>query len=318
MFRVAPGFADSEFLGEGGLGRAGKGSWLTSFRKSYIGWIVRDRVGPDFSDISFYDGYTKLAYNVTPHQNLSLYVLAGHTNVEAAQPVFPDAFKRGATDFYLGRLGWRWSMSPHLLLDNRAAFIRDPVSETLLDGEQIHSSYKEWSGGSNLGWNWNNNDLLEAGWTLRHEISLGTGHSLGSGYLQQSSSLFNHHIHLSGGVRLDDTPQSSIQPFSPQASLSFHAGSTQFDVGYGRYVTLSPAFTGNVPPYGCPLLDQNWTASDHATAGVERRFGDNTRVRLQIFNRHDHFISNSEITPCGQGQRTDHTQTFERGYSQGA
>ena len=39
-FRAAPGIADSEFLGEGGLGESHRGSWLTSFRKSYMGWQV--------------------------------------------------------------------------------------------------------------------------------------------------------------------------------------------------------------------------------------------------------------------------------------
>jgi hypothetical protein len=317
-FRIAPGIADSEFLGEGGLGPGRKGSWLTSLRKSYIGWIVRDRVGPDFSDISFYDGDAKLTYNVAPGQNLNLYVLAGHTNVEVAHPGFPEALKSGATNFYLGRVGWRWSVSPRVLLDNRVAFIRNPFSETSLNGQQLHSSYKEWSGGSNLAWNWNSDNLLEAGWTLRRVGNPGPGSYLGHGYVQHSSSFLKQRIHFSGGLRLDDTTRSTIQPFSPRASVSFTAGATKFDVGYGRYVTLSPAQTVNYPPAGCPFLGQNWTAADHAIAGIEQRFGENTRFRLQVFNRHHHFTSHSEITPCGQGQRTTLAESFERGYSQGA
>ena len=318
MFRIAPGIADSEFLGEGGLGPARKGSWLTSVRKSYIGWLVRNRVGPSFSDISFYDGDAKFMYDVTPRHHLSLYGLAGHTNVEVAQPFNPLDLKHGATDFYLGRLGWRWSISPHLLLDNRVAFIRTPYSETFFDGQQMHSSYKEWSGGGNLAWNWNSENLFEAGWTLRRENYGNVGHSLGSGYAQHSSSFFGHRLRFSGGLRLDDTPRSSIQPFSPQASLSFHAGATLFDVGYGRYVTLTPAFTGNNVSLGCPYFLQDWTASDQATAGVEQRFGDHTRVRLQVFNRHHHLSFHNDLMPCAQGQETDVTGSFERGYSQGA
>ena len=165
----------------GRFGRRWKGSWLTSVRKSYIGWIVRDRVGPGFSDISFYDGDAKFMYDVTPRHHLSLYGLAGHTNVEVAQPFNALDLKHGATDFYLGRLGWRWSISPHLLLDNRVAFIRTPYSETFFDGQQMHSSYKEWSGGSNLAWNWNSENLFEAGGrsdaktTATSDIHLGAG-----------------------------------------------------------------------------------------------------------------------------------------------
>ena len=317
-FRVAPGIADSEFLGEGGLGQAGRGSWLTSVRKSYIGWIVRNRVGPDFSDISFYDGDAKFTYDVAPGQHLSLYGLAGHTNVEVAQPGFPQALKRGATDFYLGRLGWRWSISPHLLLDNRLAFVRDPYSETFLDGTQMHSSYKEWSGGSNLVWNWDSNNLLDAGWTLRREANPSRGYYLGNGYVQHTSSLLKHHIHFSGGLRLDETPHSTLRPFSPQAAVAFVRGSTTFEVAYGRYVTISPTFIGNFPSAGCPYIAQNWTAADHTTAGIEQRFGENTRVRVQVFNRHYHDTFHQDVTPCGQGQRTAFTESFQRGYSQGA
>ena len=78
MFRLAPGMADSDFLGEGELGDEKHGSWLVSARKSYIGWLVRNRLGNDFSDISFYDGDVKLSYDIAPGQNLSLYALGGH------------------------------------------------------------------------------------------------------------------------------------------------------------------------------------------------------------------------------------------------
>jgi hypothetical protein len=182
----------------------------------------------------------------------------------------------------------------------------------------MHSSYKEWSGGSNLAWNWNNGSVLETGWTLRHEAYYAIGHSLGNGYVQHSSSLLSHRIHLSGGLRLDETPRSTISPFSPQASASFDAGATRFQLGYGRYISLSPVAIGNFAPLGCPYVQQDWTAADHVTAGIEQRFGENTRVRLQVFNRHYHFTLHEDVTTCGQGQRSAFTSSFQRGYSQGA
>lgn len=39
-FRASVGLADSEFLGEGQLGREKRGSWLASARKSYLGYLL--------------------------------------------------------------------------------------------------------------------------------------------------------------------------------------------------------------------------------------------------------------------------------------
>ncbi|MGH9515277.1 MAG: carboxypeptidase-like regulatory domain-containing protein, partial [Terriglobales bacterium] len=161
MFRASSGLADSELLGEGDLGDSKRGSWLASARKSYIGWLVRNRLGGDFSDISFYDGDMKLSYDIAPGQNLNLYALAGHTNVEVAHPEIPTDLDHGASDFYLARAGWRWTISPALMLDNRAAYIRQPVAEVDAAGNETHNSYQELSGGSNLIWSWTKNNLLE-------------------------------------------------------------------------------------------------------------------------------------------------------------
>jgi hypothetical protein len=102
--------------------------WSAWFRKSYIGWLVRSRVGPNFSDISFYDADVKLSYDVAPGQNLSLYTLGGHTNATTTRPTTTD-FIGGAGDFYFSRLGWRSTINEHLVLASRAAYIRQPLVE---------------------------------------------------------------------------------------------------------------------------------------------------------------------------------------------
>jgi CarboxypepD_reg-like domain len=334
VFRAAPGIADSEFLGEGALGESHRGSWLASFRKSYIGWLVRNRLKGDFSDISFYDGDLKLSYDVAPGQNLNLYSLAGHTNVEVARQSDPFGLHHGASDFYFTRLGWRWSVTPHLLIDNRAAYIRQPVSETLLGGTQSHDSYHEWSGGTNVAWGWAKDHLLEGGWTLRRlSDSFLTGSVLSNGttvfstempvtlkpdaYVQESSAFFNNRLHLLAGVRYDAESRYPPHPFSPQASASLQiVRRTELQLGYARYTQYQfpPVLPNLVTCFGGA---QTWDTSDHYTAAIETRAGENTRFRVQSFDRENVDRFHGNASPCGNGVLPARTSTFERDYSRG-
>jgi hypothetical protein len=301
LFRFAPGIADSEFLGEGGLGSAGKGAWLASVRKSYIGWLVRNRVGPNFSDISFYDADVKLSYDVAPGQNLSLYTLGGHTNVETTRPA-AAGFTGGAGDFYFSRLGWRSTFNQHMVLSSRVAYMRQPLVQRYAGGYDNHQDYREWTGGSGLVWNWAKEHVFEGGWTLRrmsYPFVLGMLQANGTvvtatvnpitlhgdGYLQQSSSFFGNKLHLLGGVRYDRSERYPEHPVSPQISAALQlARATTLQFGYGRYV--QNAFPPNVGfPSSCFPSSEAWQVSDHYMASVEQRAGENIRVRVEAFTR---------------------------------
>lgn len=331
-FRIAPGIADSEFLGEGPLGASQRGAWLASFRKSYIGWLVRNRVNTDFNDVSFYDGDVKLSYDLTPHHTLSVYSLAGQNNVDVANP--GSGLQHGATDFYFTRLGWRWSISPNLLIDNHAAYIRQPLSETDVGGHRSDNAYQEWSGGSGVTWSWAKGHLSQAGWTLRHlrdSFQQGTPQSNGTivyaqltetelksdGYLQQSSSFFNNHVHVLAGVRYDAATQFPPHPFSPQLSASVRLlPATDLQLGYGRYRQYQfPFFQGYPAPY-CLSASETWVNSDHYTAGIETRAGENVRFRVQLFERRNSGWYHADPAPCGL-RFAGATRPGPRDYSQG-
>ncbi len=86
LFRFSGGMGDSDLLGEGQLGREKQGSWLASARKSYLGYLVRNRVGSEFADFSFYDADLKLAYDITSSQNVNFYALGGAHRCERYEP----------------------------------------------------------------------------------------------------------------------------------------------------------------------------------------------------------------------------------------
>src|SRR5260370_10958899 len=102
MFRVSAGIADSDILGEGDLGSAKRGSWIASARKSYIGYLIRNRES-DVQDVSFYDGDLKLTYDLTAKQSVSFHALGGQTYTELTRSSNPDAFATGSSAFTLVR-----------------------------------------------------------------------------------------------------------------------------------------------------------------------------------------------------------------------
>ncbi|MGH9516820.1 MAG: hypothetical protein ACRD3P_14205, partial [Terriglobales bacterium] len=258
----------------------------------------------------------------------------GHTNVEVAHPEIPTDLDHGASDFYLARAGWRWTISPALMLDNRAAYIRQPVAEVDAAGNETHNSYQEWSGGSNLIWSWTKNNLLEAGWTLRRLSgsfpqaglsSTGVVFSMerpsavkSDGYLQQSASFFNNRVHLLGSIRFDSVTGYPPHPFSPQGSAAVQiAHATQLQFGYGHYIQYEfPPF--DAPPSGCAPSVQSWETANHFTASIEQRLGENSRFRVQAFDRESAELQHAGPTACpGIALFNAGTQTFGHTHSRG-
>jgi hypothetical protein len=349
VFRVSAGIADSDILGEGELGGPGhgspsRGSWIASARKSYIGYLIRNRED-DVENASFYDGDVKLTYDLTAKQSVSLHALGGQTSTQLTSSSDPDVFATGNSAFTLARAGWRWSVSPRLLLDSHAAYLSEPYDSHNSFGQILDSyAYGEWLGGSNLTWAWKNNDVLEGGATVRRlrddGYSLFYGNA-GSGfssyangtglrgdlYLEQATALWKNRLHVIGGVRWDNLQRIGVHPFSEQMSTAIRVlATTELQLGVGRYAQF-PDFQGVATPYCLPfgnLLQR----SDHFTVAIEQRLGESTRVRLQAFDRQNSDLVGSPSgfsaeppgvnPPCGALEPLrGETSTYQRDYSRG-
>jgi hypothetical protein len=312
IFRASIGLADTDLLGEGQLGQGRKGSWLASARKSYIGYLLRNRMHETFTDISFYDGDLKLTYDLRPNQTVNFYGVAGRTDanvIHPTQPLGTEDFKHGTNDFVMARAGWRWAINPHLLLDTRLAYlqapftIRNPFDKTL---ESSH--YGEWVMGSNLTWSWRKDDVLEGGWTARRvhsgHTSIGYDQSdsvdaiqggaaagwRNSGYLQQASSFLGNRLHLIAGLRFDTADLVAIHSVSPQASASMRvAPATEVQFGWGHYNQFEfPPFDFVTQAGGfefCFPGSEFLKTANHFTAGIEHRIGESTSVHAAFFDR---------------------------------
>jgi len=304
LFRVSAGIAASEILGEGGLGHARKGSWLASVRKSYINYLIKDRV-QNAADVAFEDGDVKLSYDLTPRQNVNFFATDGHTNMEMndSASLTIGEYASGNSDFTLASAGWRWPLNPHLLVDARAAYIREP--DQLFNNTNVlltKTDHREWVGSTGVSWAWAQDQVLQAGWTERQlrDSQYFATYSNGnlqsnqfsgsvlrqSGYLQESSSALRGRVHLLGSVRWDSLTGLAIHPFSPQVSVAMRAtSSTELQFGTGMYQQFGPALHTALP--GCFPFTQMPEKSDHFNAAIEQRWGENTRLRLQAFDRQD-------------------------------
>jgi hypothetical protein len=342
LFRVTAGIAATECVAEGPVGRSRRGSWLVSARDSYINYL-NERGSQDSGDVRFYDGDLKLNYDLTPRQNLSFYATAGRTSVHDPTVTDINSFRDGKSDFGLARAGWRRTISPHLLVEARGAYLREPTD--LRDPEGVITNtyeYREKVGSAGVTWSWAQDQVLEAGWSTRRiaetsasaNFDTTTGllsvYRVGgsawrdSGYAQQGSSLLKGRLHVLGGVRWDQLQRVSLHPFSPQISMALQvAADTEVQLGAGRYQQF-PALEQWSDQ--CYLFGPMPEKSDHYTAAVEQRLGEDTQLRLQLFDRQDsyslgrvpgEFGSNPSPGDCLHEMQPLPNSVYRRDYSRG-
>jgi hypothetical protein len=335
---VGVGMAESHVTAEGGLPRK-QGSWLVSGRKSYLGYLTRHSAGVSTTvEPSFADLTTRLTYDLTPRQTMDFLAVGGRSQIDNSEtaPLNPNEFFTGSSNFSLVRMGWRAGITPNLLLSTHAAF----TSQAELTQDQQKQPLErrtgsEWLGGSSVNWNWKAKQALEAGWTVRRLSGRtvshyytgdqespdhfypwsGTGMRQG-GYVQQSSSLWKGRLQIMGGVRWDHFSKAEIHPLSPQLSGSLRvASATNLVWGMGRYRQFPEVQYASLPCGGMATLV---TTSNHFLAGIEQRIGDNTRIRVQGFDRAERakrglrggyeawsaLVQGSQLSSCG-GIRSD-------------
>jgi hypothetical protein len=343
IFRASIGVADTELLGEGELGKSRKGSWLASARKSYLGYLTRGRLHDTSDDVSFYDGSLKLIYDLRPNQTWSLYGVGGHTLYELINPHFnltPNSFKRGSNDFMMGRVGWRWTVNPRLLVDTRVAYLQAPVFTSNFYQQTLENDHHaEWVAGSSLVWSWRKDHVLEGGWMARRVTNSrvatfynpddtveGRGYIRGvgsknDGYVQEASSFFDNRLHVVGGLRLDTAEQFDIHPVSPQLSVSLQvASATQLQFGFGRYNQFDFPASPALQDKGCTASAEFLQTANHFTAGVEQRIGESARLKVTLFDRQDdHSVDSSGYNLATKTCYSSRGfQSFGRDYSRGA
>ena len=341
-FRASAGLADSDFLGEGALGHENRGSWLASARKSYLGFLLRNRLHNTFTDISFYDADLKLAYDLTRNHSVTFYAVGGHTSAELIHPgpnLRINNFKSGTNDFVMARGGWRWTVNPRLQIDSRLAYVGSPFQVSNLASQTLQNvHYHEWIAGTSVVWGMRPNHVVEGDWTSRRMargqvlISYndegtvqsrfsGTGNGWrNTGTVQEMSSFFGNRLHVVGSLRLDTATLVDVHPGGAQAAASLRvAPATEVQFGVGRYTQFDfPPFPLTIDFTGlsaCAPQEEYLKTANQYSAGIERRLGEGKRLRASFIDRENQrYLAHVN---CPSTSLSAHFQSVGKDYSRG-
>ena len=296
------------FMAEGPLGSGRRGSWVAGVRKGFVQYLLQ-RMNTDPSmAFDMTDVQGRLAYELTPHNSVSLNVLESYSYLDrshAKDRLGINSLMESAYHFSFANLAWRYAPTNSLLVTNRGAWMRERFDNTNPNSLPLSGgNYGEWVGEGSATWIWNSTAPLDAGWSVRRERGSGYSnqfltnapyvrlldHNDGTvlrqgGYAQQSWTAGGGHVHLTAGVRADHHSTDGVAAISPAGSVALIVtSSTRLNFGWGQYVQY-PEIASLTSPLGGPhLLPERAT---HAIAAVEQRFGERTRVRLELYDRED-------------------------------
>lgn len=203
MWRMAVSGTSASTVLEGPLGRARRGSWLVSVRKSYIDWLIR-RIDPDVdSTIGFTDGQMKLVYDLTPRQQVQVFGVFGDATYREQQTGLANGLQRAQSRSALASVSWRYAHE-RVVVTQRLSLLRATFENRGLVGQHL-------AGGSNRSTVWRGDVLvpLSPAWTLE-----------GGGRVESARSheaLFNYVVAGPSAVRLRLTRDTEARPMSSGA-----------------------------------------------------------------------------------------------------
>ncbi len=112
--RVAVSATNAAIVGEGPLGRSGRGSWLASARKSYLDLVVK-RLREEGIAFAFTDAQAKFVYDLTGSQRVDVSVIAGKSRLVDTSQYDEDEKFTGRNKSAIVIAGWRLTSARGML-----------------------------------------------------------------------------------------------------------------------------------------------------------------------------------------------------------
>ena len=302
--RLSASASNAGGLFEGPMGKKQRGSWIVSFRKSYLQYIL-NRI--DFGDqpplaFGFTDGQARLTYDLTPKHTISLSDVEGASGIDRTRfqsELGPNTVMTSGFRSRLLNLGSRYAPNQRVLITNHLAWSRERGDVENRDIALLsNQAYGEWTWHGDVSVSWLPDKPRKEHAGLRRRVPAtaagrlytpvrvhaGAGALAGyfprlrtqaGGYVQQSYGFFAERIRLTAGVRQDEFSQSPVQVTSPYASASFmplKKTHVQLDWGqYAQFPELNQIFSTFTHT---PLLPER---STHYEAVVEQTLDERTR-----------------------------------------
>jgi hypothetical protein len=306
--RFTASASNAGLVAEGPIGRNRRGTWLASFRKSYMQYILRRTTSDPSFAFGMLDGQTKLGYDLTARQHLSLTLADGYSDLDRTRAIGKLGMNAIITSGYhlsLAGLSWRYAPDERLLVTTQIAFTRERFNNRSRDSLDLEAgSYGEWVWQSQATWIWGPGNTLDAGFSFRRIRDIGfenryqfnpfavqrledyRGHAWREGgYVEQAWNRWSGRLRFSTGARWDRHGVDQVQAVSPHVSLgvSVRRG-TEFRFGWGQYVQYPELLYLFSRIGGKGLLPER---SNHLLASVEQRLGERTRLKAEFYERRD-------------------------------
>ena len=131
-FRGALSVAQANLLGEGPMGRAKRGSWLVSARKSYAQYIAGRITDDPAQAFGFTDGQARVSYDLTRHQTVIVHAMETRSDYDrssARSRLGVNSLLSGDYHVTMGRAAWRYTPDPMVLVEVSGAWMREKVRE---------------------------------------------------------------------------------------------------------------------------------------------------------------------------------------------
>ena len=306
----------------------GRGSYLFAARKSYLGYVLR-RVNdqnqytnnPPILEFSDFQG--KALYDLSSRNQIGASVIVGSfdfdRNRDRSLLGLNNVF-RGESRNLLFNGHWNYTPNPQLFLQTRFFVLRTNFTNTNRDDTTLQDGTRTQYGvRSDISFTPNNHShRIEAGLYIRSlhvdsfdqffDFFFGTLRNRGtynhngteqSYYAQDTWTNERLGLSLTGGGRFEISSTTGETLFSPRGSMVWSIGKDwKVRAAAGRYHQF-PTFDQLFGRFANPNLQSE--RATHYNASVERRFGESTRLLVEVYDREDDdlFFSLSEPRMVG-------------------
>jgi hypothetical protein len=140
--RGAVSGTSASVVGEGPVGSRQRGSWIVSLRRSYLDWLIR-KVEPGFdSTLGFWDGYAKVAFDVSPRHHLQVMGVTGDATYREREASRANGLDRARSRSTLGSIAWRYS-GARAVLTSRASFSGNDFRNSGVLAQELGRGYAQ-------------------------------------------------------------------------------------------------------------------------------------------------------------------------------
>ena len=351
-WRFSASLSNASILTEGPFGknkRGSRGSWIVSFRKSYLQHILNQIDFGDSAPLSFgfTDGEAHASYDLTSRHTVNLTYIEGASSVDRSafhNTLGVNAVMTSGFRYTLLTAGSRYTPNKSLLVTNRIAWTRERGDVANRDNAPLsHDGYGEWTWRGDANIVWAEKQTLEFGGLFRRmrddgasnrfvytpalvaaaDPFRGTGQRAG-GYVQQNFSFASGKLTAAAGLRGDEHGVSGAQVTSPYGNVSVAPwANTRIHLDWGQYAQF-PELNQFFSRFTLvrPLPER----ATHYEAALEQKLDERTRLRVELYDRQDRDLLASPLLDprvlfngtIFNAVANAQLRNSERGYSRGA